>query len=120
VQHLAGVGIGHLALGREVVRLVEDQVQRRLVGAVERAGEFGEPARALADRQLRGVGHEVHALLDQKPRDRSTAVRRQRQVAVVASEHEHREARALAVGRAPQAPPGARGIHDADPSPFRE
>src|SRR6185369_4941870 len=92
----------------------DHQVQRAAVHAADRAGEVDEPARALADGEVLRRRDQVAALLDQEPRYSCAAAGRQRQIAVLAAEHQDREAGALAVARAPQTPPGIRRVDDAD------
>ena len=105
VDHLASVNVRRLALGHEVMRLVDNEVKRLTNGRVERSGEVDEPARVLANREAAGVDDDAGMLLGHQPSDRRPAPLGQGDIGMLASDEHDVEACALAVRAEAQAPP---------------
>jgi hypothetical protein len=115
VHHAAGLRIGDAALGREQVRLVDDEMERPAVGAEQRLGKGGEEPRALADRHQHRIDDQREIALGHEPTQALAVLLGKRGVAVLAANDRDRVAGRLAVREQAQAPPCAGRVDDADP-----
>jgi hypothetical protein len=102
------------ALRRERVGLVEHEVQRLAVAAVQLLGEVGHESHLAGLSEQAEVEDEADAVVDDEVGDDAAGGLFERRVAVVAAEDDDRQAGALAGRAGAQAPPDADGVADDD------
>ena len=114
VHHAAGLRIGHAALWREQVGLVDYQVQWSGVGAVQLLGELTEKPRARADGHQGGVDDAGEGLGGDNLGQPGAAAFADVEIGVRTAEYHDGISGGAAVGKHAQAPPDAGRIDDAD------
>jgi hypothetical protein len=107
-------GLAEDALGDVLVGFFAEHVERFGVAPVEPVGEVGEEPALVGLGHLGDVEDAGDALLGDEVGDETSGGRLERDVAVQAAEHEHRQAGRLAVAGGADAPPVALRV-DGDP-----
>ena len=106
--------LGQGALARELVGLVDDEMERRLVAAIELREKILRETRALADSHFAHVHDGRHIGASDNLRQAIAGSDVDRHVGMLAAEYGDREHGWLPVLERTQAPPHTRGIDDAD------
>jgi len=114
VNHSAGLRVGHAALRREQVSLVNDELQRPGVYARQRFGEVGEEAGACAYGHSRGVDNRSESLASDEFRQAGAGALADIEIGVGPAENHDGITGRAGVGEQSQAPPDVGGVHDTE------